>query len=73
MALELVCTVPFDENIRKSVRKQKTIVDAYPSSPAAVAVSQLATQALNWPIPEQPGGHLEFFLEQLTQSKAMGD
>ncbi|MBO1255214.1 MinD/ParA family protein [Alteromonas sp. 5E99-2] len=73
VALELVCTVPFDENIRKSVRKQKTIVDAYPSSPAAVAVSQLATQALNWPIPEQPGGHLEFFLEQLTQSKAMGD
>ena len=73
VALELVATIPFDENIRKAVRKQTAIVDAYPSSPAAVAISQLASQALRWPVPEQPGGHLEFFLEQLTTKKAVGD
>lgn len=62
VALELVATVPFDENIRRAVRKQTSIVDAYPSSPAAVAISQLAAKAGSWPIPAQPGGHLEFLL-----------
>ena len=63
---------PFDENIRRAVRKQTSIVDAYPSSPAAVAISQLAAKAGSWPIPAQPGGHLEFFIEQLIADKAVG-
>ena len=72
VALELVATVPFDENIRKSVRRQQSIVDAFPSSPAAVAVSNLAQQMAKWPLPNQPGGHLEFFLEQLVDKKVVG-
>ena len=72
VALELVATIPYDENIRKSVRKQKAIVDAFPGSPAAVAINRLAQNALNWPIPAQPGGHLEFFLEQLIVERAAG-
>ena len=73
VALELVATVPFDENIRKAVRKQTPIVDAFPASPASVAISDLAKTATQWPIPNQPGGHLEFFLEQLLTRKAVGD
>lgn len=73
VALELVAVVPFDENVRKSVRKQKAIVDAYPTSPAAMAIRRLAKKAIEWPIPNQPGGHLEFFLEQLVTKKAVGD
>ena len=72
VALELVATVPFDENIRRAVRKQTAIVDAFPGSPAAVAISQLAAKAANWPVPNQPGGHLEFFIEQLVAKKAVG-
>lgn len=72
VALELVATIPYDENIRKSVRKQKAIVDAFPASPAAVAIKGLAGKALEWPIPNQPGGHLEFFLEQLIADKVAG-
>ena len=67
VALELVATIPHDENIRKSVRKQKSIIDAFPSSPAAVAINNLAKRAISWPIPTRAGGHLEFFLEQLVQ------
>lgn len=70
VALELVATIPHDENIRKAVRKQKAIVDAFPSSPASIAINNLAKQALKWPIPSQPGGHLEFFLEQLVRQKS---
>lgn len=74
VALELVATIPYDENIRKSVRKQRAIVDAFPGSPAAIAIKGLAQKAISWPIPAQPGGHLEFFLEQLvTPKKAVGD
>jgi flagellar biosynthesis protein FlhG len=74
VALELVATIPYDENIRKSVRKQRAIVDAYPGSPAAIAIKGLAQKAVTWPIPTQPGGHLEFFLEQLiAPKKAVGD
>ncbi|MFQ3235028.1 MAG: flagellar biosynthesis protein FlhG [Paraglaciecola sp.] len=73
VALELVATVPFDENMRKAVRKQKAIVEVYPASPAAVAIRELAQQAASWPVPSQPGGHLEFFLEQLITKKAAGE
>ena len=66
VALELVGVIPFDENIRKSVRKQAAVVDAFPSSPAAVAITKLADKTMSWPIPTQPGGHLEFFIEQLV-------
>lgn len=67
VALELVATVPFDENLRKSVRKQKLIVEMFPKSPASIAYHGLANKILSWPIPSQPGGHLEFFVERLVQ------
>jgi flagellar biosynthesis protein FlhG len=73
VALELVAVIPFDENVRKSVRKQKAIVEAFPTSPAAMAIRRLAAKAIEWPIPNQPGGHLEFFLEQLVTKNSMGD
>jgi len=73
VALELVAVIPFDENVRKSVRKQKAIVEAFPTSPAAMAIRRLAAKAIEWPIPNQPGGHLEFFLEQLIAKNSMGD
>ncbi|MFT5839590.1 MAG: flagellar biosynthesis protein FlhG [Flavobacteriales bacterium] len=73
VALELVAVIPFDENVRKSVRKQKAIVEAFPASPAALAIRKLAKKAIEWPIPNQPGGHLEFFLEQLVTNNVVGD
>lgn len=67
VAIELVGVIPFDENIRKSVRKQQVIVEAFPDSPAAKAFTGLAKRVLDWPIPHQPSGHLEFFIEQLLE------
>ena len=54
VALELVAVIPFDENIRKSVRKQQAIVEAYPTSPASVAIKSLADKLIRWPVPKQP-------------------
>ena len=66
-SLELVACVPYDTNLRAAVRKQKLIVEAFPKSPASLAFRALANKAASWPIPNQPGGHLEFFLENLLQ------
>jgi flagellar biosynthesis protein FlhG len=67
VALELVAVIPFDENIRKSVRKQQAIVEAYPDSPASIGFKSLAKNLMSWPIPQQASGHLEFFIEQLLE------
>lgn len=69
VTLELVATIPFDENVRKAARKQKAFVDAFPKTPASLAVKTLAARATQWPIPPVASGHLEFFLEQLVQGQ----
>ncbi|MFM2482649.1 MinD/ParA family protein [Celerinatantimonas sp. YJH-8] len=66
--LELVACIPYDNNVRQSVRKQKVIVDGFPKSPASLAFRSLATRAAAWPVPEQAGGHLEFFIENLLKA-----
>ncbi|WP_087021484.1 MinD/ParA family protein [Thaumasiovibrio subtropicus] len=63
--LELVACIPLDDKVRQSVKRQKIVVDAFPRSPAALALSSLANKALSWPVPSNPGGHLEFFVERL--------
>jgi len=68
VALELVGVIPFDENIRKSVRKQQAIVEAFPDSPASKAFKALAGKIVKWPIPHHASGHLEFFIEQLIEN-----
>lgn len=65
VSLDLAAVIPFDENIRKSVRKQRAIVEAFPQSPAALAFTELAKNITQWPIPHQASGHLEFFIEKL--------
>jgi flagellar biosynthesis protein FlhG len=64
--LELTAIIPFDDNLRKAVRRQKAIVDAFPRSPSAVAFKTLATKIHHWPTPAHASGNLEFFLEQLV-------
>lgn len=67
-SLELVACIPFDGNVRQAVRKQKVVVQAFPKTPASLALKALANRVCDWPIPNQPGGHLEFFIEKLLQN-----
>ena len=64
-SLELVACIPFDANVRKAVKKQQVVVQAFPKTPASLAFKALANRACDWPVPDQPGGHLEFFIEKL--------
>lgn len=71
VALELAAIVPFDDNLRKCVRKQKLIVEAAPKSPAALAFKALAHRAARWPAQSQASGDLEFFLEKLVEKPSV--
>ena len=64
--------VPFDESVRKAVRRQKPVLLAAPGSKAADAFRQLGRQIDRWPVPQTASGHLEFFVERLVGDVATG-
>lgn len=71
VALDFVGAVPYDENMRKAIKRQKPIVELFPRSPASLALRNLASRVASWPVPMRPGGHIEFFIERLVQSNRL--
>ncbi|TNC81958.1 MAG: cobyrinic acid a,c-diamide synthase [Oleiphilus sp.] len=67
VALQYVGCIPFDEAVKKSVQRQRPVLEAYPRAKASLAFKALAEKADNWPLPSTPRGHLEFFVERLVQ------
>jgi flagellar biosynthesis protein FlhG len=65
--LSFAGAIPFDDNLRRAVKRQRALVDLYPSSKAALAFKRLAIEVEGWPMPMLPRGHLEFFAERLVQ------
>jgi len=65
--LNFMGSIPYDDNLRKAVRAQKPVVQAFPRSRAAQTFKNLAKKADNWPVPEGASGHLQFFVERLIQ------
>jgi flagellar biosynthesis protein FlhG len=71
VTLEYAGEIPEDPLVRRSIREQRPVVDAFPSSPAAAALKQLAQRADKWAVPEGARGHIEFFAERLVQQPAV--
>lgn len=67
VTIQYVGAVPFDEHVRKAVQRQKAICEMYPRSKAAQAYRALANQIVSWPLPRNPRGNLEFFVERLIE------
>ncbi len=65
VSLQYVGHVPFDENVRLAVQKQKALLEFAPRSKAALAIRAIAEKVDEWPLPSGPRGHLEFFVERL--------
>lgn len=68
VTLDYLGHIPYDDFLRKAVQKQRTVVEAYPRSKAAMAFKTLADKTERWPMPSAAGGHLEFFVERLIQT-----
>ena len=69
VVLDFVGEIPEDDYLRRAVRAQRTVADAYPASASAQAFRKLAAKAGTWPIPSSPRGNLEFFVERLVQPR----
>ncbi|MBB6523456.1 MinD/ParA family protein [Pseudoteredinibacter isoporae] len=65
VSLQYIGHIPFDENVRKAVQKQTPILEYAPRSKAAQAIRTLAQKVDELPLPNNPRGHLEFFVEKL--------
>jgi flagellar biosynthesis protein FlhG len=71
VVLEFAGEIPEDEYLRRSVREQRPVLEAYPASPAARAFKKLGAAADTWPVPPGPRGNIEFFVERLVRRNAV--
>lgn len=65
--LDYCGSIPFDPQLKQAVCQQRSVLEAYPRSPAALAFRKLGTKVARWPQPQTPCGHIEFFVERLVQ------
>src|SRR5690554_6736405 len=72
VALQYVGAIPADELVRKAVQKQRAVYEAYPRSRCAQAYRAIAQKVDSWPLPANPRGHLEFFVERLVNRPTTG-
>ncbi|WP_425325709.1 MinD/ParA family protein [Piscirickettsia salmonis] len=68
--LQYAGALPFDPYIKKSVQKQKAVIDIYPRSDAAMALTALAKQIQHWQAPKTASGQTEFFVERLVKQQS---
>jgi flagellar biosynthesis protein FlhG len=66
--LDFMGIVPFDEDLRRAVKKQRAVVEYIPRSKAATAFTHLSKKINHWPVVKQPRGHMEFFVERLIEA-----
>lgn len=66
VTLNYLGAVPYDDHVKKAVKRQKAVTDAYPRCLASVAYKQLADKVDELPQQILPRGHLEFFADQLA-------
>ncbi len=64
--LQFAGEIPFDDFVRKAVRRQKATIKEFPSCKSSIAYKKLAKTVSEWPIQDQARGHLEFFVERLV-------
>lgn len=68
VTLDFMGIVPFDEDLRRAVKKQRSVVDYIPRSKSAAAFAHLAKKIEFWPVSKAPSGHMEFFVERLIRA-----
>jgi flagellar biosynthesis protein FlhG len=69
VGLSYLGAIPYDEYLRKSVQKQRAVVEAYPSSKVAAAFKKVAAAVDKWPIADDASGHVQFFFERLVRNR----
>ena len=66
VTLAFLGAIPHDDWLKAAIRKQRPVVELYPSAPSAIAFQALAKRTDTWQ-PGLPRGHVEFFVDRLVQ------
>jgi len=69
VTLEFAGSVPYDDFLRRAVKRQTAVVEAYPACISSVALKNLAQKADKWSVPKGARGHLEFFVERMVGTR----
>jgi len=69
--LNFLGAVPYDEFLQRAVRRQRAVMEAYPSAPSSVAFRTIAQAIQKWPPPQGARGPVEFFVERLVGAPMM--
>lgn len=72
VTLSFIGGIPHDEWLKRAVRRQRAVVEAYPNCAASEAFRTLARKAESWGLPAGARGNLEFFVERLVNTAAGG-
>ncbi|MGY0632984.1 MinD/ParA family protein [Luteimonas sp. A478] len=70
VSLNYLGAVPHCEWLRMAVQRQQPVVQAFPGSPSARALVDIAQRAARWQAPTAPRGHVEFFVERMIRQGA---
>lgn len=65
VTLNYLGAIPRDEWLRRAIQRQEAVIEAFPSSPSAIAFRDIARRASQWQSPLGPSGHVEFYMERL--------
>jgi flagellar biosynthesis protein FlhG len=65
--LNYLGAIPYDEMLKKAVKSQKAVIEAFPRSRVSQAFKNLAKKVDGLPMPNGASGHLQFFVERLLQ------
>ena len=64
-SLNFLGAVPQCDWLRMAVQRQQAVATAYPASPSARAIAEIARRAARWEAPASPRGNIEFFVDRL--------
>ncbi len=67
VTLTFMGAIPFDETLRKAVKAQRPVVQAFPRSRVAQVFRSLAKKIETWPQPAGANGQVQFFVERLIK------
>lgn len=68
VTLHYLGSIPHDPWLARAAQRCAPVLQCYPSSPASTAFNRLSARVVQWPLPRDPRGHLEFFMERLIKS-----
>ncbi len=66
VTLQFLGSIPHDEMLRKSVQRQKPVVQAFPGSLSSRAFERLARELLKLPVRKELNGGIQFFIERVV-------